>query len=259
MKRDESAVAIVGMGQMGGVFARAILGAGHTVAPILRDTPDARARDRALEASLVLVAVGEADLGAALEGLPAEARDRVGLLQNELLPCDWSRRGVVDPTVAVVWFEKKAHKALKPIRSTPVAGPWAAALVSGLGLLEIPAHVIPAAELPAALVLKNLYILASNLGGLATGAATVGELAESHASRLREIAEDILALERARLGEQGELPADDTLFARLLEAFADDPTHGARGRSAPARLGRALERADALHIDAPALRSIDPG
>ncbi|NOY94634.1 MAG: hypothetical protein GXP55_25935, partial [Deltaproteobacteria bacterium] len=81
-------VAILGLGQMGGVFARAFLATDREIAPILRSTEPAVARERLLRAAELLVAVGEADLEAALESLPEQVRGRVGLLQNELLPPD---------------------------------------------------------------------------------------------------------------------------------------------------------------------------
>lgn len=252
-------VALVGVGQLGGVFARGLLRRGHEVLPVLRHTPGELANERMRRAEFVVVTVGEADLGSAIGRMPAEARGRAVLVQNELLPVDWTSLGVADATVAVVWFEKKYGEPVHPICSTPVSGPHADEIVACIASLGIPANAIPADELARELVLKNLYILVSNLGGLATDSATVGELAEHHPRALEEIAWDVLRLERARLGQDGTLPDDQQLFTLLLRAIEDDPAHGARGRSAPSRLTRALERADALGVDVPALRAIDPG
>jgi len=256
MSAFKAPVAIVGVGEMGGVFARALLTVDREVLPILRSTETELARDRLLRAERVLVAVGEAGLDAVLEALPDEVRDRIALLQNELLPVDWHRHGIVDPTVAVVWFEKKVGKPVLPIRSTPIAGPWAEELVFALSRLGIPAHPVSASEFARELVLKNLYILASNLGGLATGAATVGALAAEHRPALEAIAHDVLALERARLGDDRSLPTDGMLFEQLLSAIADAPGHGAQGRSAPGRLARALERGQTLGVALPSLLEI---
>jgi len=41
-----------------------------------------------------------------------------------------------------------------------------------------------------------------------------------------------------------------------LEAFDGDPDHGCMGRSAPARLARALQQADASGLEVPELRKI---
>jgi hypothetical protein len=48
----------------------------------------------------------------------------------------------------------------------------------------------------------------------------------------------------------------DKLIAGMLEAFDGDPEHGCTGRSAPARLARALAHADAFGLVVPTLRSL---
>ena len=48
----------------------------------------------------------------------------------------------------------------------------------------------------------------------------------------------------------------DELIAAMLKAFAGDPDHGCMGRSAPARLARALQQADAAGLAIPRLRAI---
>jgi len=42
----------------------------------------------------------------------------------------------------------------------------------------------------------------------------------------------------------------------MLEAFDGDPEHGCTGRSAPARLARAIRQADAAGLAVPRLREI---
>ena len=51
---------------------------------------------------------------------------------------------------------------------------------------------------------------------------------------------------------------EEAAIAEMVAAFTADPEHGAMGRSAPARLARALDQADRLGIDVPTLRSIPP-
>ena len=51
------------------------------------------------------------------------------------------------------------------------------------------------------------------------------------------------------------LPADD-LIKGMLAAFDGDPDHGCMGRSAPARLARALQQSDAQGLEVPELRKI---
>ena len=78
-------VAIVGIGELGGVFARAFLRAGYPVYPVTRDMPLNQALDRIPPPALTLIAVGENDLPGALRELAPGQRTSVGLLQNELL------------------------------------------------------------------------------------------------------------------------------------------------------------------------------
>ncbi len=247
------AVVVIGIGQMGGVFARGFLRTGHLVAPVVRTTEPATVAAEFPEPDLALVAVAEADLDAALASLPDSWRGRAGLLQNELLPGDWQRHGVVDPTVAVVWFEKKAGKPVTVIIPTPVYGPQAALVADALGSLEIPATVLAsAAELTFELVAKNLYILVANIAGLETG-GTVGGLWADHRELAQAVADDVLAVQEALVGEP--LPRA-RLLDHLAAAFAADPEHGATGRSAPARLARAIGHAHEHGIGAPTLRRI---
>lgn len=246
---NEPAV-IVGLGQMGGVFAHGLLKSGVSVVPVTRD----RAADPSLDPSLVLVAVGEAELPDAVADLPGAWRDRVALLQNELVPRAWQALGLHDPTVAVVWFEKKKTTPLHVIQSTPIAGPHAAALVHALATLDVAAHVVDHEALVAELVLKNLYILTANIAGLALPeGTTVGALWHGHRALAQGIANEALALQRADV----EAPLDaDALLAALGRAFDADPAHGAKGRSASARLRRALLRAEEAGIDVPEMRAI---
>ena len=263
-------VVIIGLGQMGSVFAHALLRRGATVHPVTRAMSARDVAQRCPEPELVLIAAGEADLPQLLKSLPIFWRSRVGLLQNELLPRDWRAHGIERPTVAVVWFEKKKTIATKVILPTPVSGPRARLLVEALGELAIEAEVIPEEQLPAALVAKNLYILVANIAGLAadadgSGATTVGTLVGDHPQLVRSVGEDVLALQQALLAD---LPASErpveampldraAAWATFERAVAADPDHGARGRSAPARLARALAHAERLGIQVPTLARIE--
>ena len=48
----------------------------------------------------------------------------------------------------------------------------------------------------------------------------------------------------------------DKLIAGMLEAFDGDPEHDCTGRSAPARLARAIRHADEFGLAVPALRAL---
>ncbi|MDQ3037088.1 MAG: hypothetical protein M3Y87_32135, partial [Myxococcota bacterium] len=243
MKR---AIGIVGVGQLGGIFGQGLLRQGRPVLPILRG--ESIAALEAHDPELVLIAVGESDLAPTLAAVPASLRGRLALVQNELLPPDWEAHGIVDPTVAVVWFEKKRGRAAHVVRTTRVGGPNAELLARALESVELPARRVEARDLAFELVRKNVYIVVSNVAGLAVG-GTTGELCAQHRGLATSIAEDVIAIEQARLGV--ELPRESLVECAFLD-FAKDPAHATMGRSAPDRLARAIARADRAGLAAPA-------
>jgi len=252
MRAMKKPVVIIGMGEMGELFARGFLKCGHPVYPILRGTRPESVAEAIPEPELVLVAVGETELHPVLDSLPPAWRERLGLLQNELLPRDWQRHGIADPTVIVVWFDKKKGRPFVPVLPTPVAGPRAGLIVQSLEAIEVPCHAIPDEELLYELVRKNLYILTINIAGLRTG-GTVSELWERHRELAEKTAGEILDIQEWLT--QTRLPRE-RLMAGMLEGFAGDPNHICTGRTAPVRLRRALDHARAAGIATPTLASI---
>ena len=244
---------MVGVGEMGGVFGRALLRAGHAVHPVNRSTPMAEVAALLPDPSLALITVGEGDLPAVMTALPVRWRSRAGLVQNELLPRDWDAAGLSDPTVAVVWFEKKPGRDVKVIIPTPIAGPAAPMLVDALGGLGIPAvEVAPGEELEFELVRKNVYILTANIAGLVAG-STVMSLWDDHRDLAERVTAEVLSIQAWLVGHDLDY---DLLVEGMVEAFAADPDHGATGRSAPSRLERALGHAADAGLDVPTLMSI---
>ena len=244
---------VIGMGEMGGVFARALLKSGHIVVPVTRNT-DLEATSAAFpQPDVVLITVAESDLADVLSSLPPSWKRRAALLQNELMPRDWEAHGIVDPTVAVVWFEKKPGQDVKVIIPSPIGGPYAAQLSAALTTLDIPCTVVAdAAELIAELVTKNVYILTVNIGGLTTG-GTVADLWNNHRPLAAEVANEVLAIQAWLAGQELD---GERHIAGMAEAIAGDPEHKATGRSAPARLTRALHNAAHAGIETPRLQAI---
>jgi len=241
-------VVIIGVGQLGGVFAKGLLRAGCRVVPVNRGDSLQDVATEIPTPDLTLVAVGEGDLPAILEGLPESWRSRAGLLQNELLPRDWERYGVEEPTVAAVWFEKKAGRPIREILPSVIGGPRADLLCAALREVGVRAEpIVGHRTLVDALVLKNLYILVSNIAGLRAG-GTVGELWEAHRSLAVSVGIEVLDLESALLGRALDR---DQLLAGLGEAFLADPEHGCCGRSAPKRLNRMITRAREAGVGVP--------
>ena len=246
-------VILIGIGEMGSVFARGLLRNGHPVYPVTRNDNLAEIAQQLASPELVLIAVAENDLPAVLEAMPPAWQQRLCLLQNELLPDDWQRYGLVKPTVISVWFEKKKGQDVKVLIPSPVLGPAAELLKTSLGKLDIPVRILANdSELLFELVLKNVYIVTTNCAGLVTG-GTVSELWENHRELAEAVAREVIEIQTALTGQDFQAEA---LIAGMLEAFKGDPDHGCTGRSAPARLARALQQADAAGLAIPRLREI---
>jgi len=247
-------ICIVGLGELGSVFARGFMRLGHPVFPILRgESMDQVAR--AVDPELVLISTGEGDLQTALKSLPEVWKDRIVMIQNELLPRDWSSHALINPTVISVWFEKKKGMDSKPVISSPAFGPHAQTLVDALAQLDIPAHTVDSEQaLLNELVIKNVYILTTNIAGLKLPeGATVETLENEHADWMNAVAEDVLNIQEALTGQ--ELNREQMING-MKHAFAGDPDHKCMGRSAPARLARALKTAEDKGISIPTLNSI---
>lgn len=229
-------VVVVGLGEMGSVFARGFLRSGYTVHPVTRDMEMQAVADELPEPELVLIAVGEADLHEQLMKVPETWKDRLVLLQNELLPRDWQRHNL-EPTVISVWFEKKKGMDSKVIIPSPVFGKHAQLVADALASIDIAATVLAdEAALLHELVLKNVYILTTNITGLEVG-GNVGQLWDEHKLLAESVALDVIRLQEALTGQALD---HQGLIDGMVNAFDGDREHMCMGRSAPVRLQRAL-------------------
>jgi len=245
-------VVVIGVGEMGGVFARGFLRLGYSVSPVIRDTDINQLAKEIVDPELVLVAVGEADLQAMLETVPANWRDSLVLLQNELLPRDWQKHDL-HPTVISVWFEKKKGQDAKVLIPSPVYGDKSSLIHDALAAVDIPCKILSSAEvLLFELVVKNVYIVITNISGLKTG-GTVGELWSDHRDLANEISHEVIAIQQALTGKSFDA---DKLIDAMVVAFNGDLNHKCMGRSAPARLQRALDQAKEFSLDVPAILAI---
>jgi hypothetical protein len=243
---------IVGIGELGAVFARGLLRIDHPVFPVTRTM---RMRDVARdvkEPAIVLLATGETELPALLPDLPENWRSRVTLVQNELLPRVWEPFGL-EPSVVVVWFEKKRGQDVKVVLPSLAFGPTAELTVRALTALTIPAQTLADSDsLLFELCAKNLYILTTNIAGLCTR-GSVSELWTLHKDLALAVAFEVLELEQRLAGRN--LPREP-LIEKLEQAILADPEHACTGRSAPARLQRALAHAQSLGLKLPTLHDI---
>lgn len=247
-------IVVLGIGELGSVFARAFLKNNHPVYPITRAT-DVDELKISIDPELVLVCTAEGDLQFALSSIPDEWRDRVAMMQNELLPRDWESHNFIDPTVISVWFEKKKGMDSKVLISSPAYGPKAQILSDSLALIDIPAHVVIDDDaLLFELVLKNLYILTTNIAGIAIDpGANVNDLRNNHLELMRKVSKDVLTLQAQLTGQTFD---ESQLEQGMIKAFKGDLEHGCMGRSAPARLNRALELANEFGVKVPTLKKI---
>jgi len=246
-------VVVIGIGEIGSVFARGFMRLGYPIVPVTRDMDLAVVAAEAKEPEAVIVAVAEKDLHATLADIPDAWRDRLILIQNELLPRDWEQHGLKNPTVTSVWFEKKKGMDSKVVIPSVAFGELAGLLADALGSLDIPVRKLSDEnELLFELVLKNLYILTTNIAGLEAG-GNVRELWLKHNDLACAVAGDVLDIQEHLTGQEVDRTA---LIEGMLAAFDGDPEHGCMGRSAPARLERALGIADEAGLEAPTLRRI---
>ncbi|ODB94017.1 hypothetical protein A3194_04940 [Candidatus Thiodiazotropha endoloripes] len=252
MSDNSKEIVLIGVGEIGGVLAKGFLRLGYTIHPVTRGMRIEEKAAQVPDPALVIVAVGEADLPAVLADLPDNWRSRIGLLQNELLPDDW--RETVNPTVISIWFEKKPGMDPKVIIPSPVFGPQSALMEEALQQVNIPTKALTdEAQLLFELVTKNLYILTTNLAGLKTG-GNVAELWKNHQSFAESVAREVIQLQQVLTGQSLDTEA---LIDAMLEAFEGDPQHKCMGRSAPARLERALAHARQHGLALPQLLKLE--
>ncbi|TLS69227.1 hypothetical protein FEF65_01730 [Mariprofundus erugo] len=246
-------VVVIGIGEIGSVFARGFMKLGYPIVPVTREMDLSIVAAEVVAPELVVVAVAEKDLQATLKQIPDVWCDRLVLLQNELLPRDWQPFGFDHPTVISVWFEKKKGMDSKVVIASPAYGPHAALLKEVLATLDIPVRELGSeSELLFELVLKNLYILTTNIAGLECG-GNVRDLWFEHNDLACDVADDVLDIQESLIGRKLDRRA---LMEGLLAAFDGDPDHGCMGRSAPARLQRALAIAAETGVSVPVLQRI---
>lgn len=244
-------IILIGVGEMGAVFARGFLRLGYPVYPVTRSMDMSQMAAGIEQPEAVLVAVAEKDLQPLLGELPAAWSDKLILLQNELLPADYAE--FPNATVISVWFEKKEGQDFKVIIPSPAYGPKAGLLEQALGSLDIPVRQLETGkDMLFELVVKNLYIVTTNIAGLKTG-GNVGDLWRNHRQLAEAIAKEVIDLQEALTGETFDREA---LIKSMVSAFDGDPAHKCMGRSAPARLQRALEHARTHNLDVPTLAEI---
>ncbi len=249
----QKTIILIGIGEMGSVFARGFLKTGYTVIPALRDTNLQQLASSNPDPALVLLSVGESDLQSVLKEIPITWLSKLGLLQNELLPRDWHTHDIKNPTVISVWFEKKPGQDFKVLISSPCFGPQASILQAALNSLTIPCHIVKnEQELLFELVIKNVYILTTNIAGLRVG-GTVDSLWNQHQDFAREVAGEVMDIQEYLTKTTFDR---ELLIAAMVNAIKGDLEHNCMGRSAPVRLQRALTIANEAGLEVKLLQEL---
>ena len=251
-------IVVIGLGEIGSVFARGLLKLGHSVIPVTRDMSLETAATETPDPLFVVVAVAENDLHPVLEQIPQQWQDRIVLLQNELLPRDWQKYSWTKsnpPTVISVWFEKKKGQDSKVLIPSPVYGSHAQVIHDALATLDIPVDILKTEEqLALELVIKNVFILTTNISGLMLEAgATVDTLWQQHQDLAIAVANEVIDIQEYLTGIKFNRTQ---LIDGMVKAFNGDLEHKCMGRSAPDRLKRALTLAEEANLNLEQLNKI---
>lgn len=248
-------IVIIGIGELGGVFARAFLHAGYPVYPVTRQMNINDAVENIPDPQLVLVAVAEKDFPSVMQTIPIPWRNCIGLLQNELIPRDWKSYHIDDPTVISVWFEKKKgmdHNVLIP---SQVFGPQAKLMGDALDGIDIACEVLVTEDdLLYELVRKNVFVFTINIAGLVlSDGSTTANLWAQHNELALAIADEIIDVQEWLTGASFDRKR---LIDGLIEGINGDLQHKCRGRSAQDRLERVIAVADEADLKIPQIRQI---
>jgi len=246
-------IVIIGIGELATVFARGFLRSGYPVYPITRAMSLTQECEKIPSPKLVLLTVQENKLGSLLEQLPKPWRDRVGLVQNELIPREWQAHHIKNPTITVVWFEKKKELELTNILQSPSFGPNAEIISNALHAVDVPAPILEREQdILYELVRKAVYIFTVNIAGLVNN-CTVGNLWLQHQSLAREIAEEVILIQESLTGQTF---SHEKIINGMVEGIEDCPHRYCLGRSALSRLKRALIHAEQANLKTPKLKEI---
>jgi ketopantoate reductase len=243
---------IVGIGELGKLLGAGALRAGVRVTPVTRAQKLEDVLAQLAADTPILVSVGEEALDPVLAALKAARRQRIALLQNELFPSRYRAYGL-SPSVLVPWILQKRGLPTIVARPSPLFGPLAdlfAQIFDALSLPHVCAH--DDAELAQALVDKYTFILTINALGVSAD-RTLGMWLQEAPALVWDICD-----EAARLGQVLVEAPIDAARARLaceqgMHALAQIP---ARGRSAPARVARALAHAQRFDLTLPTIARI---
>ncbi len=254
-----SEVVVWGVGELGAMFARGELCCGNTVVPVTRSTPLNTLAEHSCDPARVWMTMGVEDLWKALPSVPLHWRQRLVLVQNELLPPLWEFRRIEDPTVVSVWFEKKPRTPLREVGSSEVYGPLSEGVCDVFEMLSLPVTRLQGRDqLLRSLLVKNAYILVTNLVGMGTE-LTVEQLFSERGPLCRAVFGEVMKVQQHLLGENPkDVPSPEDVWSACLGRLQSCPDRKAAGRSARERCLRILETAKELDIEVPTVAGLLP-
>ncbi len=244
---------VIGLGELGSIFATGLLKNGHQIIPISRHDNLQEIAKAHPKPDSVWICVGEKDIHFVLSHIPDTWQQQLVLIQNELLPQDWLQHNISEPTAISVWFEKKAGKLPQVVLPSVVLGNLAAEVIAIYSKLGLPCRQLDTeAALLFELVVKNIYIQTTNIAGLVAGGTTKALVEEYH-QLMQAVAKEIIQLQEALTQQCFD---HDSLMQAFIAACYGDPNHNCMGRSAPARLTRAVALTKEYQLDLPTIRDI---
>lgn len=241
---------VIGVGNLGRLYAGGLLRAGYSLAPIRRETDPAPVLLAHPPGTPLLCAVGEADLAAVIDAVPVDRRCDLLCLQNELFPADLDALGAPDAGLAVAWTLAKPGFPVIVGRRAAASGAAAPAFARACEALGHPCVLSDDPGWEAAT--KYAFIVAVNALGLCES-TTLERWVTADRQQVEVVVRESCALALARIGESDRI--DDAL-SEVWEGIHGFGPLPCRGRSSRSRVARALERARELGTPTPHLRSI---
>lgn len=244
-----SPIVVIGMGQLGTVFADAWSQLGKSILALRRHQPIIQD----ISPRAVLIATGEQDLSPVLASLPQTWRSQLILVQNELIPAIWQPYSD-QPTLVAVWMEKKPHIEVRSLRASVAFGPNADLVADAFHAIKQPLSL--AKDYPdmiQELAFKNIYIWTTNIYGLIAPGAIGQLVTEPHATALASLIDELCQIQSAVSGYYCSPKMVTPIIWHIIHDNADRKIPG---RSAPARLKRVMSAAHQYSLVTPELDRI---
>ncbi len=236
---------VIGVGQIGGVFAQGALRLGARVQAFTRQRP-LTSQDQLEPDELIVVSTPEGEHERVFAAIPESLYSHVCLVQNELLLIGAEQ--LTSANWGMIWFSKKAGTGIDVCGTNAFVGPQAEAFAEVLRASNLEAETVRAAERGRIAAEKYAFILALNALGLLRESSFEKRSLVSEFLAEKALIEDLVK-ESCRLSALcNHLDDLNTASHRKvsegLKALAHLP---AGGRSSRQRIERGYQRAMSLN------------